>query len=367
MPRSRPVAPHGHPRRRGPSFHRPFLQDGPFRPISAGSAKLSALVTMLALALAMIALGAASLGAASLNAAALGGAAARAGQEPARPQGAPEVRAVRVESSAIRIDGTLDDEAWQGAPAVSTFWQVQPDEGQTASERTEVRLVYTADTLYVGVRCYDRDPHGIIVSDARRDSPLVETDSFTMIVDTYRDRLNGFVFGTNPAGIEYDGQVSNEGQGGGGLAAGQMQVSGAGSGFNINWDGAWQVRTRIDDQGWAAEFAIPFRTLRFPAGADQTWGINFQRNIRRRNERAFWAPIPRQYDLNRVSLAGTVSGITVPVVRTFKVIPYVLGDVTASGPRPAGAAWSGAAGGDAKYTVTPSLALDGTVNTDFAQ
>ncbi|RPJ70936.1 MAG: hydrolase [Acidobacteria bacterium] len=367
MPRSRPVAPHGHPRRRGPSFHRPFLQDGPFRPISAGSAKLSALVTMLALALAMIALGAASLGAASLNAAALGGAAARAGQEPARPQGAPEVRAVRVESSAIRIDGTLDDEAWQGAPAVSTFWQVQPDEGQTASERTEVRLVYTSDTLYVGVRCYDRDPHGIIVSDARRDSPLVETDSFTMIVDTYRDRLNGFVFGTNPAGIEYDGQVSNEGQGGGGLAAGQMQVSGAGSGFNINWDGAWQVRTRIDDQGWAAEFAIPFRTLRFPAGADQTWGINFQRNIRRRNERAFWAPIPRQYDLNRVSLAGTVSGITVPVVRTFKVIPYVLGDVTASGPRPAGAAWSGAAGGDAKYTVTPSLALDGTVNTDFAQ
>ena len=101
--------------------------------------------------------------------------------------------------------------------------------------------------------------------------------------------------------------MTNEGQGGGGLAFGS-QMSGAGGGFNLNWDGAWRVRTRTSDIGWTAEFAIPFRTLRFPSSTQQTWGVNFQRNIRRRNERSYWAAIPRQYDLNRVSLAGTLAG-----------------------------------------------------------
>jgi hypothetical protein len=277
------------------------------------------------------------------------------------------VQAVRLTDSVIVVDGALDEPAWQRAPAASTFWQVQPDEGQPSSERTEVRILYTADTLYVGVLCHDREPGGIVVADSRRDSSLTETDSFTMILDTYRDRQNGFVFGTNPAGIEYDGQVTNEGQGGGGLAAGQMQSSGAGSGFNLNWDGAWTVKTRLTGDGWTAEFAIPFKTLRFPAGEIQTWGINFQRNIRRRNERAFWSPIPRQYDLNRVSLAGEVSGIAVPALRNLKVTPYALANALASGVDPVDGVVLGDVGGDLKYTLTPSLALDATVNTDFAQ
>ncbi len=135
------------------------------------------------------------------------------------------------------IDGdVLGDPAWAQATPITTFWQEQPNEGQPASERTEVRVVFTADTLYIGAVLYDSDPSGIIVSDARRDAPMDDTDSFQMIVDTYRDRQNGFVFGTNPAGIEYDGQVTNEGQGGGGLGFGQMQSGGSGSGFNINWD-----------------------------------------------------------------------------------------------------------------------------------
>ena len=186
---------------------------------------------------------------------------------------------------------------------MSGFWQEQPFEGQPSTERTEVRFVVTADTLYVGVVCYDSDPSGIIVSDARRDAPLEETDSFRLILDTYRDRQNGFVFGTNPAGIEYDGQVTNEGQGGGGLSNAQMQMGGSGSGFNLNWDGAWQVRARISEIGWSAEFAIPFKTLRYPAGQEQVWGVNFQRNIRRRNERSYWAPIPRQFTITR-AVAG---------------------------------------------------------------
>ncbi len=281
--------------------------------------------------------------------------------------GGPRAQAVRVSDGSISVDGVLDDEAWQSAPVVSSFSQVQPDEGQPASEATEVRIVFTANTLYVGVRCLDREPSGIIVSDARRDASLIESDSFTIIFDTYRDRQNGFVFGTNPAGIEYDGQVTNEGQGGGGLGPGQTQSSGSGGGFNINWDGAWTVKTRTDASGWVAEFAIPFGTLRFPPGGEQTWGVNFQRNIRRRNERAFWAPIPRQYDLYRVSLAGEVTGITVPAQRSLVVTPYALGNLEASGPTPTEGVVLGDAGGDLKYTVTPSLALDATVNTDFAQ
>ena len=287
--------------------------------------------------------------------------------EAAGSGGAPVVEAAPAAVAPV-LDGiVLDDPAWQAAPVTTSFWQVQPDEGRPASERTEVRLTYTADTLYVGVVCFDREPGAIIVSDTRRDSSLTDTDSFTIIFDTYRDRQNGFVFGTNPAGIEYDGQSTNEGQGGGGMSGMQTQTSGAGGGFNVNWDGAWEVRARITEHGWSAEFAIPFKTLRFPQGTDQLWGVNFQRNIRRRNERAFWAPIPRQYDLYRVSLAGSLTGLKVPALRNLKVTPYALANALASGPRPTNGVLLGDVGGDVKYTITPSLALDGTVNTDFAQ
>ena len=297
-------------------------------------------------------------------------AALAAGQGPAAPRAPssrPALAAARVEQPPVLDGDVLGDPAWQAAEPSGTFWQEQPDEGQPASERTEVRVVYTADALFVGVVNYDRDPRAIIVSDARRDSPLDNTDSFQIIFDTFRDGLNGFVFGTNPAGIEYDGQVTNEGQGGGGLAGGQRQQSGSGSGFNPNWDGVWQVRARISEIGWSAEFAIPFRTLRFPGGADQVWSINFQRNIRRRAERAYWAPISRQYNLYRLSLAGTLTGVRTPAVRNLKATPFVLGTALKSGVRPVRGRFDPDAGLDVKYSVTPSLALDGTVNTDFAQ
>ena len=294
---------------------------------------------------------------------------ASAGQAPPRQaEGTrPEIRALRVETPPI-VDGEIEgDPAWSGAEPASDFWQEQPDEGRPSSERTDVRIVYTHDTLYIGVVNHDRAPGEIIVADARRDSALEDTDSFQIIFDTYRDGLNGFVFGTNPAGIEYDGQVTNEGQGGGGLGRGQRQQGGAGSGFNLNWDGAWEVRSQTTDAGWTAEFAIPFRTLRFPAGASQTWGVNFQRNIRRRNERAYWAPIPRQFNLYRLSLAGALTGLETPPVRNLKATPYVLANGLQSGERPVDGKVLGDVGMDVKYSVTPSLVLDATVNTDFAQ
>jgi len=284
-----------------------------------------------------------------------------------KPGSANVTTAIRV-AEAPTIDGeVLGDAAWQAATPITSFVQEQPNEGQPASEKTEVRVIFTADTLYVGVVLYDSEPGGIIVSDARRDAPMDDTDSFQMIIDTYRDRQNGFVFGTNPAGIEYDGQVTNEGQGGGGLGFGQMQSGGSGSGFNINWDGAWTVRTKIDERGWVAEFAIPFRTLRYPSATDQTWGINFQRNIRRKNERAYWAPIPRQFNLYRLSLAGSLAGVQTPVLRNLRITPFALANALKSGVTPVATDLDYDVGGDLKYGLTPSLTLDATLNTDFAQ
>ncbi len=266
------------------------------------------------------------------------------------------------------MDGeVLNDPAWKSAPVISGFFQEQPLEGAPATEKTEVRLVFTKDTLYIGAVMYDAEPGGIVTADPRRDASLDDVDSFRMLVDTYRDRQNGFVFGTSAAGGEYDGQVTNEGQGGGGVAFGGTSAAGSGGGFNINWDGAWTVRTKISEVGWTAEFAIPFKTLRFPGTPDQTWGVNFQRNIRRKNERAYWAPIPRQFNLYRVSLAGSVSGIKTPPVRNLKLMPYALGQTITSGVDPAPTDNSAEFGGDLKYSVTPALTLDATVNTDFAQ
>ena len=288
--------------------------------------------------------------------------------QPSAPiSGTPVASASRTVERPTLDGDVLGDAAWAKATPISSFTQEQPDEGQPVSEGTEVRVIFTNDALYIGAVMYDREPGGIVMSDSRRDGDLDDTDSFRMILDTFRDRQNGFVFGTNAAGVEYDGQVTNEGQGGGGLAFGRNQSGGSGAGFNINWDGAWEVRTKVGDYGWSAEFAIPFRTLRYPATAQQTWGINFQRNIRRRNERAFWAPIPRQFNLYRVSLAGSVTGIQTPLLRNLLITPFGLGNAFASGVRPVDTNTDYDFGADVKYSLTPSLTLDATVNTDFAQ
>ena len=219
---------------------------------------------------------------------------------------------------------------------------------------------------------YVRDPSTIIVSDSRRDSSLTDTDSFQIIPDTYSDKQTGFVFGTNPAGLEYDGQVTNEGEGSGraglGLVqrSGSQQQRGSGGGFNLNWDGAWQVRAQISEIGWTAEIAIPFRTLRYPTGEVQTWGLNFQRNIRGRNEQSFWAPLPRQFNLNRLSLAGELQGLVVPPQRNLTLTPYALGE-TIRRHADTKTTTLGDIGADLKYSVTPSMTLDVTYNTDFAQ
>ncbi len=280
---------------------------------------------------------------------------------------APSAQAVRA-SGPIRIDGRLDDEAWTGAQVLAGFVQNTPREGAPASERTEVRILFDDEALYVGARLFDQDPRGILVGENRRDASLNETDAFLILLDTYRDGQNGFVFGTTPAGIEYDGQVTREGQGG---ATGQRMQRGSGGGFNLNWDGTWTVATSRDAEGWTAEFRIPFSTLRYAAGGAQVWGLNLSRRIRRNNEESFWAPLPLQYDLFRVSMAGRLEGLEAPSRRTVALTPYLLTSSSRSfpegsaGPGLGSAGWE--VGGDAKIGLGPSLTLDLTLNTDFAQ
>ena len=265
------------------------------------------------------------------------------------------------------IDGVVDDSIWATAQVATDFVQAEPYEGEPSTEKTEVRLLYDKTHLYLGVICYDSEPGGIIATDARRDSSLDDTDSFRVIFDTYLDRQNGFVFGTNPAGIEYDGQVTNEGEGGGGGPGFRRAQSGSGGGFNLNWDASFVVKSHVGDFGWSAEFAIPLRTLRYESVKPQVWGLNFQRNVRRKREEAYWSPISRIYSLHRLSSAGELRGLELETPRNFKVTPYGLGSSERNYAAGTDTDFEGDVGVDAKFGVTPSLNLDLTYNTDFAQ
>src|SRR2546423_4818227 len=266
------------------------------------------------------------------------------------------------------IDGRLTDPVWLDATPITGFVQRELHEGQPVTERTEVRILTDGEALYIGAWLFDREPGGIVPGEKVRDVSLDNSDYFAVILDTYLDRQNGFVFATTPAGVEYDGQVTREGEGGGVQLPGQTRAqSGSMGGFNLNWDGSWTVATSIDSLGWYAEMRIPFSTLRYAGGGEQRWGLNLVRSIRRKNEDAYWSFIPRQFNLYRLSRAGTLAGLRVPVRRVATVTPYVLGGAQRDFAADRRARATHEAGADAKYGLTPSLTLDLTYNTDFAQ
>lgn len=269
-----------------------------------------------------------------------------------RDAAAASVRSLRAHEvhGGITVDGRLDEPEWRDATVADGFTQSEPHTGEPATERTEVRVLFDADRLYIGAYLHDRSPGEIVVNDIRKDFVPDQQDDFEVILDTFHDHRNGYVFLTNLAGARGDQQVANEGRE-----------------INASWDGVWTVKTRRVDDGWMVEMAIPFRTLRFDFSRAENWGINFSRHIRRRNEVSFWAPVPRSYTLARVSLAGELTGIAhTGAARDLRVKPYVATRTVreAGGIRVASSA---AAGVDVKYGVTPSLTLDVTVNPDFAQ
>src|SRR5216110_3834084 len=248
------------------------------------------------------------------------------------------------------IDGRLTDAVWQDATPITGFIQRERHEGAPITERTEVRIVTDGAALYVGAWLYDTDPAGIVAGEKVRDGDISKSDYFGILLDTYHDRQNGFVFTTTPAGIEYDAQVVNEGEGGGIQLPGQTRAT-AGSlgGFNLNWDGTWTVATSRDSAGWYAEFGIPFTTLRYGAGEQQSWGLNLVRSIRRKNEEAFWSFIPRQFSLMKISRAGTLQGVEVPSRRVLTATPYILGGAERNFVVDAEARRRGEIGGEVKY------------------
>ena len=248
----------------------------------------------------------------------------------------------------VTLDGILEEPAWTQAGVASKFIQSDPREGEPATYDTEVRVLYDDRALYFGVFARDPEPDRIIVNDLKKDYDTTASDGFLIVLDTFRDERNGYQFATNPAGAKWDAQMSNEGREN-----------------NANWDGIWDVATRIVATGWYAEIRIPFRTLRFNAGDAAAWGINFERKVRRLNEDSYWAPIPRIYDIQRVSLAGTLEGMSgLSPAKDLRVKPYAL---SSSNTVPGRTDGDFNAGLDVKYGLTKGLTLDFTVNTDFSQ
>lgn len=279
--------------------------------------------------------------------------------------GRPYYQAVQLETDPVVDGDILGDPIWQAVPAMDQLVQFQPNYGMPVSERTLVRVGYTKSTFYVAVVCYDTEPEKIVISDSRRDADLNDEDSFLFIIDTYNDRQNGFLFGTNAQGMEYDAQINNEGVG---VPNANRQQGGVIGGTNLNWDASWTVRTEVKDYGWSAEFAIPLRSIRFSTGQNKTWGLNFQRNISKRTETAYWASLPLRFDMKRVSQAGKLTGLNLESPGNLTLIPYVLGQaVNNRAVDPSETDTKFEAGADVKYSVTPSLTLDLTYNTDFAQ
>jgi len=273
-------------------------------------------------------------------------------------------KAFYIQESPI-IDGkVIDDPIWQDVPVIGDLQQQQPNFGFPASEPTEVRIAFDQKHLYLSAICYDSKPDDLIVRDARRDASLNNTDAILFVIDTYLDRQNGFMFGTNPSGIQYDAQIDNEGEGN---FNNNRQQGGVIGGFNLNWDASWEVMTQTHDKGWTAEFKIPLKTIRFRSGENITWGFNVQRNIPKTNEIALWNMIPVTFELKRVSLAGRLTGLNLKSPGNLKVFPYVLTEIQDTHDPEQDMQTGFDAGLDVKYSVTPSMTLDLTYNTDFAQ
>lgn len=264
------------------------------------------------------------------------------------------VRAARA-GAGIRLDGNLDDAAWADADRATDFIQAEPLSGQPATQQTEVRILYDADYLYICARMRDADLAHAVVNDIRKDFIEEEQDDFEVLLDTFSDKRNGYVFSTNLKGARHDRQVALEGR----------EV-------NRSWDAVWDVRTQQQADGWTAEMRIPFRALRFDRSSNATWGINFSRRLRRVNEISFWSPVPRAFSLNRVSLAGELVGLeTGAAGRDLRVKPYISDNAvralgTTAAPSPV-MRNSINVGGDVKAAITSGLTLDVTVNPDFGQ
>src|SRR5687767_9770919 len=268
-------------------------------------------------------------------------------QRAAQTRSVPATRLA--EGERIVLDGRLDEAIWRRAVPAADFVQIDPSNGSPATEPTEVRIAFDADSLYMGVICFDSEPDKWLGYERRRDQFLSSDDRFMWTIDTYLDARSGYFFEMNPSGLMAD------------------------SWFGVNadnraWDGIWDARVHKSAIGWTIEIEIPFRTLNFNPNSD-TWGINFQRTVRRKNEESIWTGWARNQGLRRMTNAGHVTGITnVTQGRGLDIRPYGLYIAEASPGRGRGPMDGDAkAGVDLFYNPTPFVRANLTVNTDFAQ
>ena len=250
----------------------------------------------------------------------------------------------------IRIDGLPDEPAWLTAERATHFQRVLPTDTGFAVAQTEVRLLYNKTTLFVAITCLDPNPGKRPVESLRRDFNFQKNDNFVVFIDTYNDQTNGFAFGVNAAGAQWDGMQSN------------------GASVNLDWDIKWQSAVQNSGDRWTAEFAIPFRSVRYNGGAAE-WGINFSRNDLKSAEKSSWAPMPRQFTTSNLAYTGTLVWDE-PLPSSgprFSLIPYLSAKATQDrsdgGPLKPGAS----AGIDAKVILSTSMNLDLTVNPDYSQ
>ncbi len=281
--------------------------------------------------------------AAVLSAAIAGTLAAPAASAQAQAQlTVPTATALKV-ASTVKVDGVLDDEAWTKAAPIASLVQVEPIQGATPSEDTEVRVAFDADNLYFAITCRDRTPSGIVSTQLGRDAELEVDDQVVIVIDPFFDQRNGFFFAVNPAGARRDGQISNNSQS-----------------MSTEWDGIWDARARVTKEGWVAEIAIPFKTLRFKPG-QTTWGLNVERQIKRRQETARWASPRNDVWLSNLAAAGQLAGLEgLQQGRGLDIRPFVsAGEKNSDGTAKVGL--------DVVKSLTPNMTGSLTINTDFAE
>lgn len=259
----------------------------------------------------------------------------------------------------ILLDGVLDEAVWQRAERGTGFTQREPLQGQPATERTFVQVVYTEDTLYIGIRALDSDPSAVIAKDMQRDgsgggfggSRLESDDSVSLLLDTFHDQRNAFYFETNALAARVDAMITDEGRD-----------------RNFEWDGVWNVAATRTEEGWSAEFEIPFNTLRFNP-ANDTWGLNVRRMIRRKSEEVNWAPIMRDADMFRASQFGQLNNMVAGnPSRNLRFKPFGVASGAEGIDTDVGdIAGDAEVGLDVRWGLTDSMTFDLTINTDFAQ
>ena len=255
---------------------------------------------------------------------------------------------IAMTTSPIVLDGVLNEAAWMTAPRIGDLVQRQPATGEAPSERTEVALLRDANNLYIGVVAYDSEPSRVLASQMARDGGLGNDDRIEILLDTFRDRRNAFYFATNPVGTLLDGLAFSNGD------------------LNNEWDAIWDVRTRRTNEGWVAEFAIPFKSLNFPAEGGN-WGFNISRTIQRRLEEDRWSGARLQTRFLQVSEAGEILNVG-PATQGhgLDLRPFLAGTSLHTA-RTGRTNFDGKPGFDLFYNVTSSLKLSATVNTDFGE